>query len=265
MAQPEPAELDVRGTSIRLMRSGKGPPLLLLRGTDASDAWLPWMDELARSFSVIVPEHPGFGGRPAPAWLDRVSDIANFHLDLIDALALDGVHLVGTSLGGWIAADLAHRSSARLASLTLVGAAGLRLAGVDGIDIFLRTEEQGLADRFHDPAAAAAAARRMLAPESEDVRLANAITIARVAWSPRLHDPALQKWLHRITAPTLIVWGEHDRLFPLAHARAYQAAIAGASLRVVPDCGHAVALEKPDALVAAIVGHASKLQPRSQA
>ena len=257
MAAPSISERDVRGTSIKLMRAGSGSPLLLLRGTDASDVWLPWMDRLAERHTVIVPEHPGFGGKPMPPWLDRVSDLANFHLDLIDALDLARVHLVGTSLGGWIAADLAHRSSAGIATLTLVGAAGLRVLGHTGVDTFMQAEETGLRARFHDTARADAAVARMLAPESEDVRLQNAITIARVAWSPRLHDPHLAKWLHRIAAPTLIVWGEHDRLFPVAHGTAFHAAIPGSRLTVVRGCGHAVALENPDALVASILDHTS--------
>lgn len=258
MAGPSIAECDVRGTSIKLMRAGTGAPLLLLRGTDASDSWLPWMDRLAERHTVLVPEHPGFGGKPLPPWLDRMSDYANFHLDLIDTLDLKGVHLVGTSLGGWMAAELAHRSCEKLASLTLVGAAGLRGEGVEGIDVFLRTEDQGIRDRFHDKAKAEAAIARMLTPESEDIRLQNAVAIARVAWNPRLYDLHLAKWLHRIKVPTLIVWGEHDKLFAKAHAEAWHKSIPGSKLAIVAGCGHAVALEKPDALVDAILAHTAK-------
>ncbi len=258
MAAPAKVEFEARGTTIGLMRAGKGQPLLILRGTDASDTWLPWMDRLTKTHDVIVPEHPGFGGRPSPPWLDRVSDYACFYQDLIDALGLDRVHLVGTSLGGWISADLAHRCCARLASLTLVGAAGLRVEGVDGIDVFLRTEEDGLRDRFHDQAKAEAAVARMLTPQTEDVRLQNAIPIARVAWSPRLHDLHLAKWLHRIQVPTQVVWGREDRILPLPHADAWHAGIPNSRLRVVESCGHAVALEHPDTLVDAILDHTSR-------
>ena len=253
MTLPSISECDVRGTTIKLMRAGSGAPILFLRGTDASDVWLPFMSRLAETHDVIVPEHPGFGGKPRPPWLDRVGDLACFYLDLIDQLGLSNVHLIGTSLGGWIAADLAHRSCEKLASLTLVGAAGLRVPGSEGLDVFLIGEEAALRGSFHDEARAAEAAARLLAPETEDFRLANAITIARVAWEPRLHDPDLAKWLHRIKVPAQIVWGEHDRLFPLAHGLAYRDEIPGARLRTISGCGHAVALEQPDAFVSAIL------------
>lgn len=253
-------EVSLDGCRIKVRRAGEGPPLLLLRGTDASDDWLPYMDRLATRYTVIVPEHPGFGGAQMPAWLDRVSDYASFYLDLVDHLKLDGVHLVGTSLGGWIAADLAHRCCQRLASLTLVAPSGLRLTGVDQVDTFLRTEEQALHDSFHDEKKAAAAAARMLAADTEDTRLQNAIAIARVAWNPRLFDPQLAKWLHRISVPTLIVWGEQDRMFPTPYAEAWRKAIPGARLEIVKACGHAVALEQPEALVDSIFDFTEKLR-----
>ena len=265
MAEPSTTQCNVRGTSIKLMRARPSAatrePLLLLRGTDASDDWLPYMDELAARFDVIVPEHPGFGGKPMPRWLDCVGDLANFYLDLIDVLALGRVHVVGTSLGGWIAADMAHRYSDKFATLTLVGAAGIRIPQVDGIDLFMRSEEQALQDRFHDLVIADAVSARMLTAANEDVRLANAITTARVAWNPRLHDPQLAKWLHRIQVPTAIVWGEHDRILPVAYARAFEQAIPGASVSIVRGCGHAVALERPDAFVAAIYASTRRGRP----
>lgn len=243
------ATVDVRGCPIRLMRAGRGEPLLLLRGTDASDDWLAYMDRLAEHFDVLVPEHPGFGAKPAPAWLDTVSDLAAFHLDLIDALGLTGVHLAGTSLGGWIAADLAARDCHKLASLTLVGAAGVRVKGHAGVDLFMLGEEACLRARFHDQAKAEPHVTRMLRPETEDIRLSNAITIARVSWQPRLYDPHLEKWLHRVKVPSLVLWGEHDRVLPKVHAELWGRLLQQARVDILPGCGHAVALEQPERLV----------------
>ena len=252
--------VDVRGCRIRLMRAGRGQPLLLLRGTDASDDWLRYMDRLAERHEVLVPEHPGFGGEPAPAWLDTVGDLACFYLDLIDTLGLGRVHLAGTSLGGWIAADLAARDCHKLASLTLAAPAGLRVKGHTGLDLFMMSEADGLRARFHDPAKVEPHVARMLRPETEDVRLTNALTIARVSWQPRLWDPQLEKWLHRITVPSLVLWGEHDRVLPVEHARLWGRLLPKARVEIVPDCGHAVALERPQAFVGLLSGFIATLE-----
>src|ERR1700680_3300257 len=122
--------LAVRGCRIRLMRGGAGSPLVVLHGESGANV-LPFMQQLAQKFDVIAPEHPGFGESDTPDWLDNVHDLAYFYLDLVAQLKLTGVHLVGLSLGGWIAAELAVRNTQRLASLTLSGAAGLFVAGAE--------------------------------------------------------------------------------------------------------------------------------------
>ncbi len=108
----------VRGCRIRLMRGGAGSPLVVLHGASRRE-WLPFMQQLAQKFDVIAPEHPGFGESDTPDWLDNIHDLAYFYLDVLDELKLKDVHLVGLSLGGWIAAELAVRNTQRLASLTL--------------------------------------------------------------------------------------------------------------------------------------------------
>lgn len=243
--------LAVRGCRIRLMRAGDGESLLFLHGASGT-SWLPFMNKLATKFDVIAPEHPGFGESDTPDWLDNVHDLAYFYLDLLDELKLKGVHLVGISLGGWIAAELAIRNTQRLASLTLVGAAGLYVAGVEQMDPFLCSDEQRLRDFFHDPARADEIVARVVRPEYEDIALKNRSTVAKLSWQPRSHDPDLAKWLHRIDVPTLLLWGDHDRMFPQEHALVYQQAIPGAKLVIVPQCGHLPHIEKPDAFAAEI-------------
>ena len=251
MADYSTSVIAVRGCRIRLMRGGAGVPLVVLHGASGAH-WLPFMQQLAQKFDVIAPEHPGFGESDTPDWLDTIHDLAYFYLDLLDELQLERVHLVGLSLGGWIAAELAVRSTQRLASLTLAGAAGLYVAGAEQIDAFLRSDEQRLRDFFYDPKKADAMIARALRPELEDVTLKNRTTVAKLTWQPRSHDPHLAKWLHRIDVPTLLVWGDHDRMFPLPHALAYQKAIAGARLVTIPKCGHVPQIEQPDAFVAAL-------------
>ncbi|MDH7795253.1 MULTISPECIES: alpha/beta fold hydrolase [unclassified Beijerinckia] len=242
---PVESHIDLDDCRIKVLRAGQGTPLVFLRGTDASDDWQPYLDELARRFDVIVPEHPGFGGQPKPKWLDRIADYSNFYLDLLDRLDLKDVHLVGHGMGGWIAAELATRDTRCIASLTLVDAQGLWLDGVPTLDTFLCTEEQAIADLFHDPKLAEAETARRLTPESEDMRLNNQVVIAQTTWQPRGYDPHLRKWLHRIDVPTLIVWGAEDRLLPQAYAQEWGKIIPGAQVEIIAACGHVPPIEKP--------------------
>jgi pimeloyl-ACP methyl ester carboxylesterase len=249
MADHTTTTLSVRGCNITLMRGGSGPPLLFLHGSSGAGAWLPFMQSLAAKFDVIVPEHPGFGASDNPDWLDTIHDLAYFYLDFLEQLGLERVHLVGVSLGGWIAAELAVRNTSRLASLTLVDAAGIHVSGSKQIDTFLRNDEQRIRDFFHDPARADEMIARVLKPELEDVAMKNRIATAKLAWQPRAYDPHLRKWLHRINVPTLIIWGANDRLFPMEYAYAYHQLIPGSKAVIIPECGHIPQVEKPAVFV----------------
>jgi pimeloyl-ACP methyl ester carboxylesterase len=252
MEEPNAGKMDVRGCNIALRRAGVGCPLLILHGASDGGEWLPFMADLATHHDVIAPEHPGFGASDTPAWLDTIPDLASFYLDLLDQLDLANVHLVGADLGGWIAAELAVRNTRRLASLTLVGAAGIHVPGIVQVDPFLRTDEQRIRDLFHASALADDMVKRAARPEFEDIGLKNQTTTARLTWQPRGYDPHLAKWLHRIDVPTLLVWGTHDRLFPRDYATAWQKLIPGAKLAIIPDCGHLPHIEQRQAFVAAL-------------
>jgi len=252
MEEPTVRKIDVRGCNIALRRAGAGRPLLYLHGASDAGAWAPFMADLGARHDVIVPEHPGFGASDTPAWLDTIADLASFYLDLLDQLDLTDVRLVGHDLGGWTAAELAVRNTGRLASLTLVGAAGIFVPGVAQVDPFLRTDEQRIRDLFHDPARADEMVTRAKRPEFEDIGLKNQTTAARLTWQPRGYDPHLAKWLHRIDVPTLLVWGANDRVYPRELGEAYAKLIRGAKLMVIPDCGHLPQIERRDAFVAAL-------------
>jgi pimeloyl-ACP methyl ester carboxylesterase len=257
MAEPAISTMTICDCRVRLMRGGSGPPLLFLHGAGGAGSWLPFMARLAQDFDVIVPEHPGYGASDTPPWLDTVGDLANFYLAFLDRLDLAGVHLVGSSVGGWIAADLAVRNSVRLASLTLVGAAGIHVPDVPQVDTFLSNDEQRVRDLFYDQALADKVIALTADPEAQDVSLKNRTTTARLVWQPRSHDPQLRKWLHRIGVPTLVIWGGEDRLFPREYAFAYQKLIPGSKAVVIPECGHLPHVEKADAFIselAAFIG-----------
>jgi pimeloyl-ACP methyl ester carboxylesterase len=258
MSEPTTTQAAVAGTAVKVMRKGRGAPLVVLHGAAGAGAWLPYMDKLAGSFDVVVPEHPGYGGSDMPDWLDTVHDLAYFYLDFLQKLELEGVHLVGLSLGGWLAAELAVRNTGRLASLTLVGSAGLYVKDVPQVDLFLRSDEQRIRDLFHDQSLADAALAQALAPALEDVNLKNRLTTAKLVWQPRGYDPHLHKWLHRIDVPTLLLWGGADKLYPAPYAEAFRRLIPGSRAVVFGDCGHMPNIEKPDDFVAEVVRFATQ-------
>jgi pimeloyl-ACP methyl ester carboxylesterase len=241
----------VAGCRVRVMRKGQGEPLLFLHGAAGAGRWLPFMETLSESYDVIVPEHPGFGGSDTPDWLDNVGDLAFFYLDFIDHLGLEKVHLVGTSIGGWIAAELATRCSDKLESLTLVAPAGIHVKGVKKADMFLMSPEELAQNLFHDQELAKHAPQ----PANEEeliLVLKNRLTTAKLGWSPRFYNPHLRKWLHRIRVPTKIVWGDHDKILPAEYGPAYRDLIPGSSLEVLPACGHLPHVEKANEFAATV-------------
>ena len=242
----------VSGAQIRLLRGGRAeaPPLVFLHGAGGHAGWMAFLDELSRDFAVYAPEHPGFGRSDDPPWLDEVADLAYFYLDFLESLGLDQVHFVGTSLGGWIAAELAVRDTARLASLTLVGAVGITAGGEPIPDIFRMPVEENLRRFYADQERAA---RRVgdMAKVDMEVVAKNRATVMRLAYRPRFHNPDLAKWLHRIDVPTLLVWGAEDGLAPPKFGEAYRALIPGSRLVVLTEAGHAPFDEQKDAFLAA--------------
>jgi pimeloyl-ACP methyl ester carboxylesterase len=234
------------------MRGGKGAPLLFLHGARGAPVWLPFMEKLAQRFDVIVPEAPGFGGSDTPDWLDNIGDLAFFYLDFIEALKLSGMHLVGQSTGGWIAAEIAVRSCARLKSLVLSAPAGIHVKGVAKGDIFMWSHEEHTRKLFHDQKLADAALQRPLSEDEQMREAKNRLTMAKLAWQPRLYNPHLYKWLHRVSVPTLILWGENDNLLPPPYGPAWQKLVPGSRLEVIRNCGHLMQIERTDEWVGKI-------------
>jgi pimeloyl-ACP methyl ester carboxylesterase len=242
----------VDGCKLALRRGGTGPPLLFLHGAWADRGWAPFAKELATRFSVISPDHPGYGGSQTPDWLDDIHDLAFFYLDVLAALGLDEVHLVGASLGGWIAAEMAVRSTARIARLSLVAPAGIHVKGVAKPDIFLMSQEELTRALFADPRVAEAALAKTPSPEEEEAELRGRYMTARLAWQPRLHDPGLAKWLHRIDRPTQLLWGRDDRILPVAYAEEWRRLVPDATIAWFDECGHLPHIEQPARFAAEI-------------
>jgi pimeloyl-ACP methyl ester carboxylesterase len=246
--------IDVNGCKLSYQRAGKGVPLIYLHGTDGLADWPPILDALAPDFDVIVPDHPGFGASEAPGWIDDVADLAYIYLDAIEALGLSGVHVVGQSLGGWIALEMAVRSTARLRSLTLISSAGIHVKGVPKADIFMIDPEEQARLAYADPKNGEAAAERAAADKYQDLAVLNRIASARYGWQPRFFNPRLERWLHRVNVPTHVIWGAGDRIIPPAYAQAFHRLIPGSTLTMIPDAGHLPHLERAPAVVEAMQG-----------
>jgi pimeloyl-ACP methyl ester carboxylesterase len=253
-AEPARQTLDVRGTPVDLLTGGSGPDLLYLHGAGGAGRWLPFQSRLMERFHVLFPSHPGHGGSPAAEWIEHISDLAFHYLDLLDTLRLDRVHLVGASLGGWIAAEIAVMAGHRLASLTLIDPVGIKVDGWIYPFLFGMDIPEVVATVFHNPMAALALAPPDQSPDTLALQYRQGAAIARVSWNPYLYNPLLRRRLPRITTPTLLCWGAHDRLAPVDPCgQAWAKLIAGSHLRVFADSGHVPQLEEADAVADAVV------------
>jgi pimeloyl-ACP methyl ester carboxylesterase len=237
--------LEFPGGRVHLLRGGTGEPVLFLHAAGGAGQWLEFHDLLARRFEVLAPDHPGFGGSDELPEVEAMDDLVYHYLDVIDRLGLDRPHVVGASFGGWIAAELAVAAPHAIRSLTLLSAAGLRLPEHPVTDIFFLTPPQLADTLFHDPALAAG-----FLPAEPDIDTVLAAyrdttALARFSWTPFLCNPKLERRLRRITAPTLVVWPDDDKLIPIAHGHRYAEQIPDARFTVVPDCGHAMYFERP--------------------
>ena len=261
MAGVQETMVRVAGCGVSVRRAGKGPPLLFLHGGGGAPRWLPFMGALAERFDVIVPEHPGFGRSETPEWLDTIGDLAFFYLDFIKQLELERVHLVGSSMGGCIAAELAVRSTHDLASLTLIGAVGIHVKGLQKGDIFLWSHEQLTRNLFADPGFAEVILKMPVSEEEQDQRLKNALAIAKLGWQPRFYNPHLAKWLHRIDVPTLICWGDSDKLVPAGYGPAFRDLIPGSRLEVFERCGHLPHAECAEKFVRTLTSFIAEVRP----
>lgn len=240
--------LDIRGTKIQLLKGGSGDPLLYLHSAGGEVVWLPFFAQLSQHYTVYVPAHPGFSKSEGLDRIDTMEDLVFHYTDVMDHLGLTQPYVAGLSLGGWLAAELASRYSNRIRRLALINAVGLRVPGSPIAELFAATPAETRSLVFHDPNSDLA---KMFVPDvpSPEV-LENTLkareATARVGWNPYLCNPKLRERLYRITVPTLIIWGESDRLVPLAHGKAYQEGIAGAKLVMLEKCGHAPPFERPE-------------------
>jgi pimeloyl-ACP methyl ester carboxylesterase len=237
----------VHGRTTRLLRGGTGAILLYLHDTFCH-GWLPLHEQLAAHHEVIVPMHPGCGGSDGFEDVDTMEDLVFHYLDVCDALRLERPVLLGSSLGGWLAAEWAVRYSDALHGLVLLDALGLRVPAAPAADILRLDPPQTRAALFADPTSLLALdiVPDVPTPECLPGLLQARQTLARFAWQFP-DNPKLERYLYRVHTPTLIIWGEQDHFVSTVHGVAYQEGIASAELVVLPQCGHLPHAEQPEA------------------
>jgi pimeloyl-ACP methyl ester carboxylesterase len=237
-----------RGASIHYRRFGQGPALLFLRSEDSFPDAPGFTEALSKHFEVIIPDHPGFRSSDTPDWLKGIGDTAYFYLDFLEHLGLTKVHLVGASLGGWMAAEVAVRTCERIATINLIAPFGVRRKGLPFGDIFMWTPEENVQHRLFDQKLADQflESARAQSKEAATAHLKDRYATARLAWHPRFHNPELERWLPRIARPLQLIWGEADKIVPLGVADVWRQALPNARLSVIEQCGHMPQLERPD-------------------
>ena len=253
--------LHVAGIDLEVLRQGSGRPILLIHGINNVSPQAPFLAALARHGEVIAPSHPGFGNSPRPEDFDTMYDLVNLYLSVLDAIPTAEVAVVGFSFGGWIAAELAVSGHPKLGRLVLVDPLGIKLGGREERDFphFFNTLPDELNRRaWHDPEKRPPGCYGLgwQTAIGEAMSDAEMITLARnwdalclYAWRPHMYNPQLRHWLHRVAAPTLVLWGMSDRIVTPDYGRRYAGLIPGARFEAIDAAGHHPELERPDAFV----------------
>jgi pimeloyl-ACP methyl ester carboxylesterase len=249
----EPDWIEVGGLPVAYRRKGTGEPTLFLHGAGFTRMWVPFLEALSDSVDLIAPEHPGYGETEMPDWLDGFEDLVIHYDELLDLLELEQVHLVGYSLGGWIAAEFASFYPKRLKSLTLITPGGLRIVGKPIPNLVAMPPEDFFGLIFNDPSNMA-----QYLPDFENFdevvhQYGELATLARLAWNPQ-YNLKLERRLARVTCPSLVVRAEHDRLIPDEMAERYAELLPDSRIETIPGTGHALAYEQPEKLAAATAG-----------
>jgi pimeloyl-ACP methyl ester carboxylesterase len=234
---------------LEIQRRGAGRPLLLLHGLQTIPPGAPFLDLLGRYAEVIAPSHPGFGRSPRPDDFDTVYDLVHLYLELLDGLP-DRTTLVGLSFGGWLAAEVAVTCPHRLDRLVLVDALGIKIGDRetrDILDVFNTAPAEVRRRSWHD-ADTWAPDFDTMSDDELVVYHRNREALCLYGWHPCLYNPQLRRWLHRITVPTLVLWGASDGVVSPAYGRAYAELIPGARFELIGRAGHHPEIEQPAAL-----------------
>jgi pimeloyl-ACP methyl ester carboxylesterase len=254
MATFSEERLTIRGVDTAVLTAGEGEPLVFFHGAGTVtgfDALLP----LAERYRLVVPYHPGFGPSADDTSVDEIHDYRRHYLDLLDELGIGEFALAGHSMGGWLAANVAVDHTERVRRLVLAAPLGLKVDDHPTTDIFSIPGEEVLGYLTSDMSVFDGHVPMPPTPEFLADRYRETTSAARLLWA-RPYDLKLHRWLHRLTMPTLILWGDADRLIPHEQAPLWAQLIPGADVRLLPGVGHLIFDESREAVdaIGAFVG-----------
>lgn len=232
---------------------GTGRPFLVLHGGGGPQTVAGFADLLAAEHDahVFTPIHPGFGGTPRPDSCTTVGDLARLYVALLDRLDLDDVTVVGNSIGGWIAAEMALLDTARISSVALVDAVGIEVPGHPVVDFFALTFPEIAQRSYYEPDKFLIDPSTMT-PEQQAVLAGNRAALSVYAGDTSMMDPTLRERLSAATLPIRVIWGDHDRIADPDYGRAYANAIPNAEFVLLTETGHLPQLETPKRLLGAV-------------
>jgi pimeloyl-ACP methyl ester carboxylesterase len=241
---------------------GQGHPFLLLHGGAGPQSVSGFAELLStrEQARVYTPIHPGFSGTPRPDGLTTIAGLAELYRDLLDQLDLHDVTVIGNSIGGWIAAELALLPSARISSIVLVDAVGIEVEGHPVTDIFPLSLDELSKLSYHDPAAFQIDPTTMTEAQRAGLA-ANRAALALYGGQPLKTDPTLRGRLGQVALPVLVLWGDSDQIVDPDYGRAFAAAIPGARFELLPRTGHVPQIETPEQLLRAISDFGSHPSP----
>lgn len=258
-------QLRVHDVELELLSGGSGPPVLVLHGPSPYQPETPFLTQLGAHAEIMAPSHPGFGASSRPDHFDTIYDLVRLYEALLETLPYEKVTLIGCSFGGWLAAELAVTSSHRLSRLVLIDPVGIKVGGReerDMLHVFNTAPDAVARAAWHDPARQAPDSlgfgwqQQLDAMSDEQIVLAARSwdALCLYAWRPHLYNPQLRRWLHRISVPTLLLWGASDAIVSPSYGRAYRELIPGARFETIGEAGHHPELEQPEAAVERIMG-----------
>jgi pimeloyl-ACP methyl ester carboxylesterase len=248
--------VEVAGNEVRLLEDGVGDPLMVFHHSTGNLGWTDFYSDLARSFHVIVPDLPGYGRSGLPVWARSARDLAIVMSGAIRRLDLGPLHLVGLGFGGFVAAELATINPDQLATLTLVGAAGVQPRAGEIVDQVMIGFEEYARLGFSNPETFDSLFSGEVLAAATELWDYSRVMTCRVAWKPWMFSQALPHLLCEIETPTLLAWGGDDRVIPVDCGHRYLEGLADARLEIIEGGGHILDLERPHELAELVMVHA---------